>query len=43
MFLDLLLFLSIGPIIGFFTYYLISDRRRSEDYFADSSDFHLEL
>ena len=43
MLLDLLMFLSIGPIIGFFIYYLSNDRQRSEDYFRNSRDLHLKI
>jgi len=40
MVLHLLMFLSLGPIIGFFVYYLINDRRRSEDYFEGCGHLH---
>lgn len=30
---DFILFLTIGPLIGFFIYYLAEDRRRSDDFF----------
>jgi len=38
---NLLMLFSIGPIIGFFVYYLVSDRKRSEDYFEGYG--HLQL
>lgn len=39
MFIDLLLLLSLGPIIGFFIYYLNDDRRKSEEYFRQGDLF----
>ena len=29
---DFILFITIGPLIGFFIYYLTEDRRRAEKY-----------
>jgi hypothetical protein len=43
MFVDFLLFVSIGPIIAFFIYYLCADRKKSREYFEEHRGWHLEI
>lgn len=32
---DFMLFIVLGPLVGFFVYYLLEDRKRSEKYLDD--------
>ncbi len=37
---DFLIFFIIGPLVGFFIYYLAEDRKRSEEYRDETGELH---